>query len=272
MFEHLRRAADRGVRVRLLLDDNSTTGLDAVLAALGAHPNIEVRLFNPFRNRRWRLWGYLTDFSRLNRRVHNKSFTVDNQVTIIGGRNVGNEYFEAGHDLSFSDLDLLAIGSVVDSVSSNLERYWTSGSSCRGPLSRRTLARRLWCYNTFRTALHLTSEWRAQIQSRGRRVDERTQRRASHTSAGMIDAADSTLATTTASAQTAPKLKMTTDIPKSITTPDSVETRPLANQYRRSGPVAKCASVCHFVGHAWPRGPAEGDTGRSPRTDRAASC
>ena len=125
----LRRAAERSVRVRLLLDDNNTAGLDAVLAALDAHPNIEVRLFNPFKVRRWRLLGYLTDFQRLNRRMHNKSFTADNQATIIGGRNVGDEYFDAGHAPWFVDLDVLAIGPVVSDVSRDFDRYWTSASS-----------------------------------------------------------------------------------------------------------------------------------------------
>ena len=91
LFGALREAAERGVRVRLLLEDNNSAGLDPTLAALDAHPNIEVRLFNPFVNRGVRWLGYLTDFSRLNRRMHNKSFTADNQATIIGGRNVGDE-------------------------------------------------------------------------------------------------------------------------------------------------------------------------------------
>lgn len=130
LFEALHRAADRGVQVRLLLDDNNgSAGLDRVLAALNAHPNIEVRLFNPFSLRRWRVLNYLTDFARLNRRMHNKSFTVDGQVTIIGGRNVGDEYFDAGQDLSFVDLDVLAIGPVVNAVSDDFERYWTCESS-----------------------------------------------------------------------------------------------------------------------------------------------
>jgi putative cardiolipin synthase len=129
LFEALHRAADRGVRVRLLLDDNNTGDLDGILAALDAHPNIEVRLFNPFVNRRWRYLGYLTDFARLNRRMHNKSFTADNQATIIGGRNVGDEYFGAGDDVLFVDLDVLAIGPVVHDVSRDFDRYWASGSS-----------------------------------------------------------------------------------------------------------------------------------------------
>src|SRR5581483_1680975 len=129
LLEELYQAADRGVRVRLLLDDNGIAGLDAALAMLDAHPNIEVRLFNPFANRRLRWLGYLTDFSRLNRRMHNKSFTADNQATIVGGRNVGDEYFDAAEGLMFVDLDVLAVGPVVREVSADFDRYWGSGSS-----------------------------------------------------------------------------------------------------------------------------------------------
>ncbi|HSH48464.1 MAG TPA: phospholipase D family protein [Halomonas sp.] len=129
LFDVVRRAADRGVRVRLLLDDNNTVGLDATLAALDAHSGIEVRLFNPFVVRTPRPVGYLTDFSRANRRMHNKSFTIDNQVTIIGGRNVGDEYFGAAEDVLFSDLDVMAIGPVVQHVSEDFDRYWASRSS-----------------------------------------------------------------------------------------------------------------------------------------------
>lgn len=129
LFDALRRAADRGVRVRLLLDDNTTSGLDEVLGALDLHPNIEVRLFNPFMTRKWRLLGYLTDFARLNRRMHNKSLTADNQATVIDGRNVGDEYFDAGGELLFIDLDVLAVGPVVGDVSEDFGRYWSSGSS-----------------------------------------------------------------------------------------------------------------------------------------------
>lgn len=129
LFEALRRAADRGVRVRLLLDDNSTSGLDATLAALDSHPNVEVRLFNPFRIRRFRVLGALLDFARLNRRMHNKSFTADGVVTIVGGRNVGDEYFGASKETLFIDLDVLAVGPVAADVSRDFERYWTSASS-----------------------------------------------------------------------------------------------------------------------------------------------
>lgn len=122
-------AADRGVRVRLLLDDTGTTGLDDVLAAVDAHPRIEVRLFNPFVVRKPRAAGYLTDFPRLNRRMHNKSFTADSQATIIGGRNVGDEYFATTHGVLFADLDAIAIGPVVGEVSRDFDRYWASDSA-----------------------------------------------------------------------------------------------------------------------------------------------
>jgi cardiolipin synthase C len=134
LFDALRAAADRGVRVRLLLDDNDTSGLDTILASLDAHPNIEVRLFNPFVIREARWMGYVTDFSRLNRRMHNKSFTADNQATIIGGRNVGDEYFGVTQGLLFADLDVLAVGPVVTEVSEDFDRYWASESSY--PVSR----------------------------------------------------------------------------------------------------------------------------------------
>jgi putative cardiolipin synthase len=129
MLEAVHAAAERGVRVRLLLDDNGISGLDAVLAALDHHPNIEVRLFNPFRIRWPKPLGYLTEFTRLNRRMHNKSFTADNSVTIVGGRNIGDEYFGAADGGLFADLDALAVGPIVADVSADFDRYWCCGSS-----------------------------------------------------------------------------------------------------------------------------------------------
>jgi putative cardiolipin synthase len=130
------------VRVRLLLDDNNTTGLDPTLATLDAHPNIEVRLFNPFGRRRARVLDYLFEFGRLNRRMHNKSFTVDGQATIVGGRNVGDEYFGAGQEMSFQDLDVLGIGSVVGDVRADFDAYWGAEASVRfanvAPIEPRT--------------------------------------------------------------------------------------------------------------------------------------
>lgn len=129
LMQAMRAAADRGVRVRLLLDDNTTAGMDERLAALDRHPHIEVRLFNPFTQRDWRWVGYLTDFGRLNRRMHNKSITADDRVSIVGGRNMGDKYFGAGQEVSFVDMDVLATGAVVPQVSADFDRYWSSASA-----------------------------------------------------------------------------------------------------------------------------------------------
>jgi putative cardiolipin synthase len=129
LLEALWRAAERGVRVRLLLDDGGTSGLDREIAALDDHPGVEVRLYNPFASRGSRAIGYLADFARLNRRMHNKSFTADNQVAIVGGRNVGNEYFGAGPGTLFEDLDVIAVGPVVREVSEAFDLYWNSRSA-----------------------------------------------------------------------------------------------------------------------------------------------
>ena len=129
LLEELRAAADRGVRVRLLVDDNGTAGMDEKLAALDTHPNVEVRLFNPFVVRKPKVIGFLTDFSRANRRMHNKALVADNQVAIMGGRNVGDEYFGATDGVLFADLDVLAAGAVVPELSTDFDRYWASGSS-----------------------------------------------------------------------------------------------------------------------------------------------
>jgi putative cardiolipin synthase len=120
------RAADRGVRVRLLIDDFGSAPNDRTLLLLDRHPNIEVRLFNPIASRQHRTLGMAGDFDRTNRRMHNKSLTVDNQVTVVGGRNIGDEYFEASSDIDFADLDALAVGSVVGDVSEQFDRYWNS--------------------------------------------------------------------------------------------------------------------------------------------------
>jgi len=129
LFEALWQAAGRGVRVRLLLDDLNTGGLDAVIATLDAHPNIEVRLYNPVLLRENRALNFLTDFTRVNRRMHNKSFTADNQASVVGGRNIGNEYFGAGGDIGFADLDVIALGSAVREVSKEFDLYWNSPSA-----------------------------------------------------------------------------------------------------------------------------------------------
>ncbi|WP_211238762.1 phospholipase D family protein [Guyparkeria sp. SB14A] len=129
LLRELLDAANRGVRVRLLLDDQGTRQLDTQLAALHAHPNIAVRLFNPFMARDARWLGFLTDFDRANRRMHNKVIIADNQALISGGRNIGDSYFGATEGFLFSDLDILAVGSVVDEVSLGFDRYWQSDSA-----------------------------------------------------------------------------------------------------------------------------------------------
>ena len=126
LANQLLQAAERGVRVRLLLDDLDTEGKDAGLLQLDTHPNLEVRLYNAFGHRGSRALGFAGDLRRLNHRMHNKSLTADNQVTIVGGRNIGNEYFDASNDTAFTDLDVLAVGPLVADVSSMFDLYWNS--------------------------------------------------------------------------------------------------------------------------------------------------
>ncbi|XZA35997.1 phospholipase D family protein [Neisseria musculi] len=170
LFNMLHRAAERGVRVRLLLDDNNTNGLDNILAALDSHPNIEIRLFNPFLVRKWRALGYLTDFSRLNRRMHNKSLTADNHATIVGGRNIGDEYFNISEDTAFADVDILATGRVVTEVSEDFDRYWASESAY--PFER--IVRRA-NIEKGRSELEISDNDRSQTLARYRRDLEQSQ-------------------------------------------------------------------------------------------------
>lgn len=126
LVNKLLEAADRGVRIRLLLDDLDTAGKDWGMLMLDYHPNIEIRLYNAFAHRGSRAVGFVTDLARVNHRMHNKSLTADNQATIIGGRNIGNEYFGATSHAEFSDLDVLAMGPVVKDVSNMFDLYWNS--------------------------------------------------------------------------------------------------------------------------------------------------
>ncbi len=121
-------AAERGVRVRLLLDDINVAGRDATIAALDAHRNVEIRIYNPFpqRDGARKMLDLVTDFSRLNRRMHNKSFTVDGAVTIVGGRNIGDEYFDVNPGLVFRDRDVEVIGPIVDQVGTMFDAFWNS--------------------------------------------------------------------------------------------------------------------------------------------------
>ena len=132
LAQRLLAAADRGVRVRLLLDDLHVAGDDKVLRILDGHPNIQIRLFNPFLERNSSWWGmgkqFAGDFSRLNRRMHNKAFIADEAMAIVGGRNIGDEYFDANDTINFRDLDVLAV-----------DRYWNSDQAYPiGAFHRRT--------------------------------------------------------------------------------------------------------------------------------------
>lgn len=123
-------AALRGVRVRVLLDDIATQGQDAMLAQLATHPNLEVRLFNPFAGGRGqlvtRVLASVFDASRVNHRMHNKLFVADNAVAITGGRNIGNEYFMQSNASNFIDLDVLAAGAIVPKMSDVFDQFWNS--------------------------------------------------------------------------------------------------------------------------------------------------
>ncbi|WP_371223242.1 phospholipase D-like domain-containing protein [Roseovarius sp. 2305UL8-3] len=128
LMDALYRAAQRGVRVRMLLDDNGVPGLDPHMAALNAQPNFEIRLFNPSTIRTPKMAGYTFDFFRMNRRMHNKSFVVDGAAAIIGGRNVGDEYFQVGEDQFYVDMDALATGAIIPETAKVFDAYWNSAS------------------------------------------------------------------------------------------------------------------------------------------------
>ncbi len=124
-------AAKRGVKVRVLLDDFNLSERDDLLVSFDNHPNIEIRLFNPVPTRsglmRWLNMG--SDFSRLNRRMHNKSFTVDGAMSIVGGRNIGDEYFDLSNEINFRDRDVLVGGTVVSEIQTSFIEYWNSAWS-----------------------------------------------------------------------------------------------------------------------------------------------
>jgi putative cardiolipin synthase len=119
-------AANRGVRVRLLVDDYNDRGHDIAFETLDAHPNIEVRVYNPFARGWMRMLQVLGRFTELNRRMHNKVFVADGQVAVVGGRNLTDDYFGLGKELDFRDFDLLAIGPVVAQEEGAFDKYWNS--------------------------------------------------------------------------------------------------------------------------------------------------
>ena len=130
MFEALREAAARGVRVRILLDDFNTAGKDAQVLKLAFEKNIEMRLFNPLPSNRsspiWRIVSSLSDAARLQRRMHNKIFVADNAIAITGGRNLGDTYFGQSDGVNFVDIDVLAAGRIARDLSRSFDQYWNN--------------------------------------------------------------------------------------------------------------------------------------------------
>ncbi|MGR5063035.1 phospholipase D-like domain-containing protein [Photobacterium sp. DNB22_13_2] len=124
----LYQAAERGVRVRMLLDDMQSRN-DESMAQLASHPNIDIRLFNPFEERSARILGFISNFDRLNRRMHNKALIADNAFVITGGRNIGDEYFAANTAVDFGDFDILMLGESVPKISIQFDLYWNSKPS-----------------------------------------------------------------------------------------------------------------------------------------------
>ncbi|MDR9826806.1 phospholipase D family protein [Vibrio sp. FNV 38] len=128
LAKRLVAAADRGVSIRVMLDDINVDEREELLIALNRHPNIEIRIFNPIPTRSgFAKWlNVLGDFSRLNRRMHNKSFTVDGAVSVVGGRNIGDEYFDLSDDINFRDRDVMVMGPVVEEIQTSFVGYWNS--------------------------------------------------------------------------------------------------------------------------------------------------
>ncbi|KAB0497769.1 phospholipase D family protein [Pseudomonas vancouverensis] len=133
LIEELLKAADRGVRVRILLDDTATDGLDLVIATLAVHPNIQIRVFNPLNLGRstgvTRTMGRLFNLSQQHRRMHNKLWLADNSMAIVGGRNLGDEYFDAEPNMNFTDIDMLGVGPVAEQLGHSFDQYWNSALS-----------------------------------------------------------------------------------------------------------------------------------------------
>ena len=123
-------AADHGVRVRMLVDDLNFKDIDRIMAGLNSHSNIEIRVFNPFGSAREgvfeRTTNVFTQIGHFTRRMHNKAMIADNQLAIVGGRNLGDEYFNASEVLQFRDIDVLAAGPITADVSASFDDYWNS--------------------------------------------------------------------------------------------------------------------------------------------------
>src|SRR5580704_701384 len=130
LLHHVRLAADRGVRVRVLVDDLNTAGEDRRFMHLSEHANVEVRVFNPFPGGRFAMWTRFvasdSDIRRINHRMHNKLFVADNALAITGGRNIGDQYFTRDQHNNFIDLDVVAAGAIVPALSASFDAFWNS--------------------------------------------------------------------------------------------------------------------------------------------------
>jgi len=130
LLDRVIKAADRGVRVRILIDDIYVIGADRTVAGLSQHPQIEVRLFNPMKGRGsstlFFVLEYLGNIEQLNHRMHNKLIVADNRFAIVGGRNIGNEYFGLNRKHNFTDFDVVAFGPVARKVSASFDIYWNN--------------------------------------------------------------------------------------------------------------------------------------------------
>jgi cardiolipin synthase C len=130
LLHHVRLAADRGVRVRVLVDDLNTAGEDRRFMHLSTHANVEVRVFNPFTAGRFSTWtrfiASATDIRRINHRMHNKLFVADDALAITGGRNIGDQYFTLDPRSNFVDLDVVAAGPIVSALSASFDEFWNS--------------------------------------------------------------------------------------------------------------------------------------------------
>ncbi|NWK54939.1 phospholipase D family protein [Verrucomicrobiaceae bacterium N1E253] len=126
LAERVIASADRGVRVRFLVDDINLKRRDSLAAAMSAHPKIEVRLFNPALHREWKMLEAGLSFKRMNKRMHNKVMIMDNACAIIGGRNIGDEYFGVHPEFNMRDLDIVAVGPIVRDISHSFDEFWNS--------------------------------------------------------------------------------------------------------------------------------------------------
>ncbi|WP_373683276.1 phospholipase D family protein [Acinetobacter sp. YH16032] len=124
LLSDLLKAADRNVKVRLLIDDQNGTQLDSTLSALSEHPNIEIKLFNPYKFRSFRVLDYVFRFNKINHRMHNKLIIADGAIAVTGGRNISNEYFDASDNFQFADMDILFAGQSVSAANTVFHQFW----------------------------------------------------------------------------------------------------------------------------------------------------